>query len=47
MEMKLVNPIAEESNPKKRRIIDPYETDFAFGFLASRRLPKVGVRITK
>jgi len=41
VEMKLVKPISEENNPKKRRIIDPFETNYAFGFLSSRELPTV------
>ena len=41
VEMKLVKPISEENNPKKRRIIDPFETNYAFGFLSSRELPTI------
>jgi hypothetical protein len=41
IEMKLIKPISEENNPKKRKIIDPFETNSAFGFLSSKELPKV------
>lgn len=41
IEMKLTKPISEENNPKKRRIIDPFETNSAFGFLSSKELPLV------
>lgn len=41
IEMQLVKPISEESNPKKRRILDPSDIDSAFGFLSSRILPVV------
>lgn len=41
IEVKLVKPISEESNPKRRRIINPFETDLAFGFLAKDTIPTV------
>ncbi|KAL7074663.1 hypothetical protein ACQ4LE_005973, partial [Meloidogyne hapla] len=41
MEMKLIKPVSEERNPKRRKIIDPFESNSAFGFLSSKELPKV------
>uniref|UniRef100_A0A914HEZ6 Helicase ATP-binding domain-containing protein n=1 Tax=Globodera rostochiensis TaxID=31243 RepID=A0A914HEZ6_GLORO len=41
IEMRLVKPISEENNPKKRRIIDPHEIDWAFGFLSCKELPSI------
>ncbi|CAK5036675.1 unnamed protein product [Meloidogyne enterolobii] len=41
MEMKLVKPVTDEGNPKRRKIIDPFESNSAFGFLSSKELPKV------
>ncbi|KAF7638234.1 hypothetical protein Mgra_00002206 [Meloidogyne graminicola] len=41
MEMKLVKPVSEERNPKRRKIIDPFESNSAFGFLSSKELPKI------
>ena len=45
IEMKLVAPITDENNPKKRRIIDPYETKLAFGFVSKKELPSVNNKI--
>uniref|UniRef100_A0A914KI95 Uncharacterized protein n=2 Tax=Meloidogyne incognita TaxID=6306 RepID=A0A914KI95_MELIC len=41
MEMKLVKPVTDEGNPKRRKIIDPFESNSAFGFLSSKELPKI------
>ena len=41
MEMKLIKPVSDERNPKRRKIIDPFESNSAFGFLSSKELPKV------
>ncbi|KAL3124728.1 hypothetical protein niasHT_001565 [Heterodera trifolii] len=41
VEMRLVKPISEENNPKKRHIIDPSQIDSAFGFLSSKELPAI------
>ena len=44
IEMKLIKPISEENNPKKRKIIDPFETNSAFGFLSSKEIPAVNYK---
>lgn len=41
MEMDLVKAVSGAANPKNRRIINPLDTEFCFGFLSSKQIPKV------
>ncbi|CAD5226751.1 unnamed protein product [Bursaphelenchus xylophilus] len=41
IDIKLTDPIREEDNIKRRKIINPHEEDFAFGFLCTTELPPV------
>ncbi|VDM95207.1 unnamed protein product [Thelazia callipaeda] len=41
MEMDLIKAVTGPANPKNRRIINPVDTDFCFGFLSSKKIPKV------
>lgn len=41
IEMDLVEPISEKSNPKKRKIINPKNTPYIFGLCTTKKLPKV------
>ncbi|EFO26258.1 hypothetical protein LOAG_02227 [Loa loa] len=41
MEMDLVKAVTGAANPKNRRIINPLDTEFCFGFLSNKKIPKV------
>ena len=41
IEMNLVKPITDESNPKKRRIISPADVETTFGFFSDKKLPAI------
>lgn len=41
IELDLVEPITEQSNPKKRKIINPINTPYIFGLCTKSKLPKV------
>ncbi|CAD5218774.1 unnamed protein product [Bursaphelenchus okinawaensis] len=41
IDIDLVNPIRDEDNIKRRKIINPHDDDFAFGFLCTSELPPV------
>lgn len=41
IDIKLINPISEAENMKKRKIVDPHLEDFAFGFISTEELPPV------
>ena len=41
IELDLVEPIPEQSNPKKRKIINPLHTPYIFGLCTRKKLPKV------
>lgn len=42
MEMDLIKAVTGAANPKNRRIINPLDTEFCFGFLSNKKIPKVG-----
>lgn len=42
LEMNLVKAVTGAANPKNRRIINPLDTEFCFGFLSNKKIPKVG-----
>lgn len=41
IEMDLVEPISEQSNPKKRKIINPKNTPYIFGLCTTKKFPPV------
>uniref|UniRef100_A0A915PWG8 Uncharacterized protein n=1 Tax=Setaria digitata TaxID=48799 RepID=A0A915PWG8_9BILA len=41
MEMDLIKAVTGAANPKNRRIINPLDTEFCFGFLSNKKIPKV------
>uniref|UniRef100_A0A914YGU1 Uncharacterized protein n=1 Tax=Panagrolaimus superbus TaxID=310955 RepID=A0A914YGU1_9BILA len=41
IELDLVEPITEQSNPKKRKIINPKDTPYIFGLCTKAKLPKI------
>lgn len=41
IELDLIEPISEQSNPKKRKIINPKNTPYIFGLCTKSKLPKV------
>ncbi|VDM08015.1 unnamed protein product, partial [Wuchereria bancrofti] len=41
MEMDLIKAVSGAANPKNRRIINPLDTEFCFGFLSNKKIPKV------
>lgn len=42
LEMNLIKAVTGAANPKNRRIINPSDTEFCFGFLSNKKIPKVG-----
>lgn len=42
MEMDLIKAVTGAANPKNRRIVNPIDTQFCFGFLSNKEIPKVG-----
>uniref|UniRef100_A0AC34RJX7 Helicase C-terminal domain-containing protein n=1 Tax=Panagrolaimus sp. JU765 TaxID=591449 RepID=A0AC34RJX7_9BILA len=41
IEMDLVEPISEQSNPKKRKIINPKNTPYIFGLCTTKKFPPI------
>ncbi|VDK23480.1 unnamed protein product [Anisakis simplex] len=41
MEMDLKKAVTGAANPKKRKIVNPIDTEFCFGFLSKKPIPKV------
>ncbi|VDD85878.1 unnamed protein product [Enterobius vermicularis] len=41
MEMELIKPVSGPANPKNRKIANPLDSEFCFGFLSKRKTPPI------
>lgn len=41
MEMDLIKAVTGAANPKNRKIVNPIDTEFCFGFLSKKKIPNV------
>uniref|UniRef100_A0A915BN58 Dicer-1 n=3 Tax=Parascaris univalens TaxID=6257 RepID=A0A915BN58_PARUN len=41
MEMDLIKAVSGAANPKNRKIVNPIDTEFCFGFLSKKKIPNV------